>query len=624
MSAGTDPTDVYHNGAWYNRSGLKDAASEYNSIGAAPPVVAQKEPQGSNAQLAPVCMPVTAAGTYTGTGAALDVNLGWRPKFVIVKSESATQACWVTRHTWFGRAGHFTNTAFEGSGTPLTITTTGFSVGTAADVNTGAAVYHYFAIRDDGYECILTRDHAGNTSASRTLDYFSGYSLAAAIFKRDNTQYPSITIPSGGAVLGDGSAATSCVINSDGTITVGQGLDINVWSGSSGESCVALGIVANHPAVYVTTYTGTAATKNITTPFDEIECFLAWPRSTGTSQIGIMWTSTLTTAGHYFALGATAKVTTGASIASVTGGTITLGTIGGMNQNGKSYVLIAFRKNRAGGQTASGPTSRPLRSTKHVDLEASAYISCGTSDTLKIDGAMTMEWFGAHGETGVNGWTLGASANDETKQAPLIWRGGGADGIAGNTSWGMFAGPNYNGSTVMQSVFVAVCNFFDIPQVFGSYDLDANQPWVTGVSFPGNRLQHICVTHNGSGYWRVYVDGMLVKERNRDMLSASTPRANIASGSGHTTVINGRKRAGGTPDHTGYRMGFYMARIYSRALTSGEVWQNYNALFNDNTLSVVTGYTEEWKASGATGSSLPATVSSANNGTITGTFEIVS
>jgi len=565
--------------------------------------------------------PVTAVGGYTGTGAALTVTLGWVPDFFVVKDASAaTEAIWQGRHEtgWLGKSNAFIAAAGPGSAAAgIVFNQDGtVTIGTDSRINTNTNTYEWFAYKDNGSGQMLFANHSGNDQASTTIRYAEGKRLLSGLWKRDSTQLAVIGYRGKAARRADGSAATTATINDDGTVTLGQGADINQWTGNLGEGCSFVGVTDGAVAVYATTYTGTGVSKPLLTPFDEIDAILIFPRGS-TTLGGAFWTSRMA-AGTTLGTDAVSAATVGAqAITAVNQGRITLGTSGRCNSSGVEYVMWAFRRNRQAPLLAPGLHNRPLRSTKHLVLPGAAYVNCGTSDLLAINGPITLEWWGCHFFSTPTSFPTNAGNNDNTSmQAPLLWRSNGADAVSGNVSYGMMIYPAQS-TGIANCLGVAVTDIFDMPQNAASFDVDNNQPWCTGTPVMHRSLHHVIVTHDGVGGWRVYLDGVLVKERRRNMLQASTPRPNVASGAGHTFVINGRKRAT-TPEMTAYTQAFFGARVYARELSFAEARQNYEALFSDNSLSAVSDYREQWLASNGSGSSLPATASSANNGTIVG------
>jgi hypothetical protein len=567
--------------------------------------------------------PITAVGTYAGTGSAVTVNVGWIPDLFIAKDVSAaTIAVWQAPHYagWLGKSNGFTNVAGLGSAAAgIVFNADGtVTIGTDASINTNTNNYEWFALKDNGSNSVIACNHSGDDQSTRTLRYFAGKNPKAVIFKRDSTQHAVIAVKGKSARRQEGSAATDATINDDGTITIGQGADLNQWTSNLGEGVLAMAFADGAQGVYVTTYTGTGASKPLLTPFDEIEAILIFPRAS-TTVGGAFWTSRLA-AGATLGLEAVTASTVGAqAITAVNQGRITLGTGGRCNASGTEYVLFAFRKNRQGAIQESAITSRPLRSTRHTVLSAAAYINCGTSDTLNINGAISLEFWGAHFFSTPTSYPTSATNNNNTAlQAPLIWRSNGADGVSGNVSYGLMVMPAQSTGTA-NPVGVAVTDIFDLPQNAGSYDVDDNQPWCTGTPMMHRTLQHVIATHDGKGFWRVYLNGKLTKERHRNMLLASPARPNVQSTSGHTLAINGRKRET-TPEMTAYTLAFYGARVYRRELSEKEAVGNFNSLFSDNSDTAAEDYVEQWLADNAAGTTLFASRHSANNGTIVGTY----
>lgn len=80
--------------------------------------------------------------TYTGTGAAVNVNLGYRPSLVIVYNETDGDVCWI------GMSGQAAGSALQLdtavsfiSSDGITMKADGFSVGTA--LSESAKVFRY-------------------------------------------------------------------------------------------------------------------------------------------------------------------------------------------------------------------------------------------------------------------------------------------------------------------------------------------------------------------------------------------------------------------------------------------------------------------------------------------------
>ena len=566
----------------------------------------------------PVLRPLSAVGTYAGTGSALTVTVGWVPDLFIVKDVvNGTAAVWaVSAGSWLGKSLFFVGAASTNLGPVINLDGT-VTIGTGASVNTAAANYEWFAYKDNGSGSLLLCNHSGNDRTTRTLRYAKGARLKAALFKRDSTALSLLAFAGKTSRLVDGSAGTATTIGNDGVVTTGQGADINQWTSNLGEGTGFVGFVDGAQGVYVTTYIGTGASKPLMTPFTEIEAALIFPRG-ASGLAGAFWTSRLA-AGTTLSVDVETAATVGAqAITAVNNGRITLGTSGRCNALGIEYALIAFRKNRQGAIAESAPMTRPLRSTKYLNMSAGAYVNCGTDDSLKISLAITMEWWGCHFFSTPTSYPTSATNNDNTAlQQPLIWRSNGADGVSGSVSYGLLIMPAQSTGTA-NPLGVGETDIFDLPQNAASYDVDNNQPWCTGAPILPRTLTHVVVTHDSVGFWRVYVNGVLVKERDRNMLQAPTPRPNVAGGSGHTFCIGARKRTT-TPEMTAYTQAFYGARVYNRELTAAEALANYNSLFSDNATVATSDFVEQWLPENVSGATLAATNRSANNGTIVGT-----
>jgi len=106
----------------------------------------------------------------------------------------------------------------------------------------------------------------------------------------------------------------------------------------------------------------------------------------------------------------------------------------------------------------------------------------------------------------------------------------------------------------------------------------------------------------------------LVKQRQYNLVSKSL--VNAVGGTGHKTVIGGRYNGSSIINST--RCDFLLARVYSEALSDINVAIRYAKASQGASADYTTNMAEEWDASNARGTSLPATVNAANNGTIVG------
>ncbi len=86
-------------------------------------------------------------GSYTGTGAAQTVTLGFKPTVILAFNETDGDAIWgfingMTADTAFTVVAATATVASQG----CTLSTSGFSLGTNAVINESAKVYKYIAI----------------------------------------------------------------------------------------------------------------------------------------------------------------------------------------------------------------------------------------------------------------------------------------------------------------------------------------------------------------------------------------------------------------------------------------------------------------------------------------------
>ena len=559
---------------------------------------------------------LTAAGTYTGTGSALSVSLGWKPDLVVVKGESSAASVRIGGGIWwYGKTLAGTAIAHVASG--IFATATGFDVGTDASVNTNTTVYHYIAVKDNDSASIYTGDYAGNGLVNHVVNLTTDFDLAAAVIKRDNSYLPVVADRSVGAYFIDGTSGPTVSIDSDGTMTVGSEASVNEWSGNAGEATSVVGF-ANNGNVFVGLYTGNGSAGRVIPFAFEPDALMIFPRSSS-SKSATLWVSSLAT-GDHLPMEAAAKAT--GRITSVVGSRMIVSSDANINGSASQYMIIAIRRIRNGSiLSAAWPLNRPQRIKRNVWIDATGSISMGTSDTLNIAGALTLEWYGVHFNTNITAMSPGgATVNDQAFQMPMLWRQNGSDGSSSTgVNWGMgIFSPSAGTSSSSRDagLWVAVTNRFNLMQS-GSFDVDANQPWQTGVPITPRQPAHVMVTHNGFGRWRVYLNGVMVKDRDVNLTTQAVALPNIAGVSGATTTINGRKRGTASIDHTTFTQVFNLARVYSRELTKAECAANFESLFTDGLSSATPDFVEEWDANNASGSSLPATNNPANNGTLT-------
>lgn len=574
--------------------------------------------------------PVTAVGTYTGNGAAQSINVGFEPDLIVIKSSAAASAVIQTRMSWHRRSDSLINQESIGdastatgsdTGGGVTITSTGFDIGGNSRVNGSGATLYWFAYRDQAANDFLQSSYAGNAVSGRTVDLFERRPLAAAMCKRDYTPAPVWMFPGQSAWYWNGTnmvVSTGSGLSADGTqITTGSGNEVNGWAGALGEAMGLYGWPADAQSSCAITYTGNGqASRRIDLPW-EVDCFIVVPLNATTTTAGRMWISGLAT-GSYMPVGAGAVASDSTVFTTVVENVVVLGTSTSVNQSGLLYGLLAWRKCR--GVAIFDTKRRKTIHTKAIQCAAGAYIDCGADSSLAISGAITMEFFGSAHSPSTTPMAGGAGVDTEaSKQAPIMFRSGGDDGSAAAVSYGFeLCAPTAHDSSWLSrgaSILVSTRDVWTLPQDGTMPNLDP-YPMNTGFVLGGRIPQHIVVTHDGNGTRRVYVDGVQVKERKRDI--SGTYGNNGVAYAGHRLVFGGRRESASVTDANGHS--FRMARIYSRALSPAEVRQNWQSVYG--AAAAVADYVEMWDARDATGTTLPAKRNAANAGTITGTATI--
>ncbi len=92
-------------------------------------------------------LPPVKTGTFTGSGAAQTVTLGYKPEVVLAFNQTDGDTVWcfingMTADTAFAITGSVAAVSSEG----ITLVPTGFTLGTSAVTNESGKVYLYVAI----------------------------------------------------------------------------------------------------------------------------------------------------------------------------------------------------------------------------------------------------------------------------------------------------------------------------------------------------------------------------------------------------------------------------------------------------------------------------------------------
>lgn len=87
-----------------------------------------------------------SSSTYTGTGAAQTVTLGFKPKFIQAFNQTDGDLAWFHIDGMTAATACSIDTEAAAEATAVTLTSTGFTLGTSVVVNENAKVYVYVAI----------------------------------------------------------------------------------------------------------------------------------------------------------------------------------------------------------------------------------------------------------------------------------------------------------------------------------------------------------------------------------------------------------------------------------------------------------------------------------------------
>lgn len=547
-------------------------------------------------------------GTFVGNGDKQFVNLGFRPDLIFAKSSSSIRAggYW-QKHMWCGRSNHLVGLDSYKQG--VQPEDDGFWVGNAPQFNGLAQTIYYLAIADDGEGALDLLSWFGNATAGRVINTNFNKQIKAAIVKRDSGK-PGVFKSSLGTLstkMDSLSLTSSTGLISSlgvGSMTLGAEFEVNEHDGGGNGEGINGAIFYGGANSAVITWTGNGAVgRSLALPFAAKAVFVMAQSGSGSPRLKTdMMAGDLSAPMREIGLQPTEGALFGSAL-------IVGASIGAFNQTGEIFHAIVF------GQDAAPAVATPIisKGRKVVSLPGrgvASYIDCGVSDaTLKINGAMTVEWMGTLKYT-AQGIVLPAP------DAPLIMRSNGPAGTyetAGNVSWGLTTGaPDGVALAWSGPIFQGVVGqYLDLVTTTG-----VRFAWRTGVLVPDkDGLFHVMTIYDGTGGWKLLLNGLLVKERQFNMTDFGLQ--NIVSGAGHRTVIGARYD--GTAFVRPARMNFALARVYNRSLTLAEAVARYQrAALGSVVADVTSGLAEEWDASNARGQTLPATVNAANNGTIVG------
>lgn len=540
-----------------------------------------------------------ATGTYTGNGTHQNVSLAFEPEFLMVAPATAEFVGFKTPHMWCGRSNVLGADDSYISGAKLT--GAGFTVGPAGQMNASGVTYHYLALARSAGLGMAFAGLQGNGASGRVVKLDdASITPAAVIGKRDSTRDGVLQIGAnttarlGGSANTEASAITSL---SAGQFTVSSSVYVNEYNpGLELGEGMDFAAFATGSNVAATSYTGTGATNDVALGFQPKALIIA--KLTGGVIAGRIKTDTMASDTAKVFSNGTALTSLGITI-TATGIQLSAGATA--NTSGETYIILAFKDHTEAATAAPAILRTGRQAILLPGRGTTSWIDCGTDNNLVKDGTITLEWMG------------GIEPIGRTTPTSMMWRGSGTGNTAGTCSFALYAN-GFVGSPGDWSGPVVSIGCSDRIDLSTS-STQIRTSWRTGLIAPFGDMVHWMVTHDGSGVWSLYKNGRLIRQRTLELVAdASLP--NIDGVIGHHMVLGAMYNSGAAVNCQ--RQRFMLARVYNRELTAAEVATRFSiAGLQSAATDVTSGLMEEWDAENASGTSLPATVNSANNGTIT-------
>lgn len=541
--------------------------------------------------------PRIVVGTYVGNGTSRVVSLGFRPDFVITRGGNA-RALYASPFGWHGRANGLNNTD---STAGMRLDDSGFWVSWGSEGNSSGVTYHYIAIQDNGSGVFEQTAWIGNTTNNRVIDWTRS-PPELVIVKRDSTRAGVIKhrgMSDNVSLLTTGTTGSHIRALRDRGIRIDDSNNVNENNGPATIGEGLEGFAFNqHDCVQLVHWIGDGTTaREVPTRFAPAWALLM-RNSAGTPYPEIV-SATMNA-------NASAGLAAGAFVSGRVSGLTPSGIVLGdetWNAAGVSYTALVLKSSATG---LSKPA--PKIAGKYVELSGTASaITFGKNAALNVGASpFTLEWYGRRLTTGaiVPLWLRGNGSRDGTKAAN-----------AGEFSWGLFSYPPvdpYSHGWTGDVLRVVHSNYM----AAGLTESDTNQySWNTGVLTPTGDM-HLMLTHNGTGTWRLYLNGEICKQREMDMTTTKWLQRSNAGAGTHDAVIGARMTAADElADSAAVRL--YLARIYSSELTDAQCRARYQrAVLGMQTQE--TTPLEEWACTDGSGTTLSATYNAANNATISG------
>lgn len=563
------------------------------------------------------------SGTFVGNGTFQQIEIGWKPEIVFIRSSNAANYMVFTDPgTWCRRTNRLHAQAAVQSG--IQITPTGFVVGGLSDANGSGDTLYWFAIgrsAEDPWGAYSVA-YMGSGAAGRLLRLPRQEIPLVTIFKRDSNAvgiFWERTFGWGTRMDSTSQASqTAYVIAAEpGLLTLTGDIRVNEYNTGNGEGITAVCISPNASNIRMYQWWGNGqANRRIPTGVNRnIRAVLAQVAD-GTG--GMRLKTPEMASGEAGVVGAAGLQ---AGNIQLDGGDFILPNSSGLNISVRLYTALVFFDETETPLPEQAPAI--ITSGKQAIVlpgsTVNSYINCGASDaTLKISGSITLEitcqaQYGAGADS-----TVGTDAT-------LLARSIGVTGPAaspdtrGNFSFAMAlvrnqgtASQGWSGPQLMTTV----SSFLDLQLS----PVQCGYLWRTGL-LPFNGLPfemwHLVISGTGlagaAQLCYIYRNGVLVKQRD---MAVPSGVVGVTGGTGHTTCIGARWD--GTNFVGSTKMKFRGAGVWARALTADEIRSRYESFGLGSTTAdnLLSSAAEFWDASNARNGALAATVNSANNGTI--------
>lgn len=533
-----------------------------------------------------------AIGSYVSNGTRNKIDIGFAPDQVYIKGDAAVdlaQRCgygWCARSSGLGAVeSYIDGIKYEGESV---------IIGASTRINQSGTRYYWCAIGEDGDGDYETVSYSGNGQNGHTLTLRNNKTPIALVSKRDSAAPAVAKFPNVASVTATGTAVAECVSAiSNGSVTLTSVINVNEWDG------IALGegidmLVGYGGNFKVASWSAGTSGQFVGCGGDPLAAIIFRVDATGVPA-------------HFVTrdMPSAAPVTAAAiaaNTATLVPGGIVLGSAATL-RTGTFYAIVFCRKDTT---KKYKPPAIVVKERKGVYLPGrgvAAQVDCGTSDaTLKINGAITLEWYGV-------AWPDQYSS---VVGVHLLERGVGPSATAGAYSWGLGAVQvkdlSWSGA---QIAAIAGDRWAEAEPLSDSV-------WRTGILMPWGRPCHIVHVHEGNGVHRMYLNGVLVKQRTINL------PVNIVSGAGHRTGMGMRRNTADTAWTQAQRMIILSARVYAGALNAGQVASRFaREVMGSTEADITEGLAESWDARNASGLAMPATVNAANNGAISSAGRVI-